>query len=115
MILAQETHDLAPMPLEVMLDSTVIRIVEMADGIKDTALTIAALTEIVCHPEFELSTDQTKAAMAVAKTIHRLIHSGRLVAVDCETPNGGFTFVLPAHSRPSIALPIFITDNRTRH
>lgn len=115
MILAQRFHDFAPVALRTALDETIIRIVEMNDGIKDTALTIAVIAEMSDHPDIKASTDPQYAAIIIAKTIHKLIHAGRLVAVDCETPKGSFTFVMPAGSRPSIAMPVYIVDNRTRH
>jgi hypothetical protein len=61
------------------------------------------------------STDPCYAAWVVAKAIHKLIHNGRLIAIDCETPTGSFTYILPAGSRAMIAMPIYIVDNRTRH
>lgn len=112
MILGQERYQPPPAPVQTALDDAITRIVEMNDGIKDTALTIAVLAEVGYQIE---SLDPKYAAVMVSQSIHRLIHAGMLVAIDCETPKGGFTFVLPAKSRPSIALPVFVIDNRTRH
>ena len=114
MILTSEIRDITPVALQSALDETIIRLVEEHDGIKDTALTVAALAEIADHPKMRSSGPQYAVVMVV-KTIHKLIHAGRLIAVDCETPKGGFTFVLPAGTRPSIALPIYVVDNRTQH
>jgi hypothetical protein len=118
MRLAERFHSTTPMvhpKIQASIDDVIVRLVETNDGMKDTTLTIAVLAEIADQPEIQASTDPQHAAFVVAGSIHRLIRCGRLIAVDCETPAGGFTFVLPAGSRPSIALPIFVSDNRTRH
>lgn len=112
MSLAQVSREFAPAAVQASLDDTIIRLVSLHDGIKDTHLSVAVLAETATGIH---STDPTEAAEAVVRSIHNLIQTGRLMGVDCETPCGGFTLVLPARSKPTIAIPIFIGYSGTRH
>ena len=114
MSLAQTVYETPPPAFLSVLDETIIRLVGLHNGVKDVFLTVAVLAQISSHDEIQ-SDDPYYGAWVVSKAIHRLIHAGRIVAIDCETPSGSFTYILPAGSRPVIAMPVYIVDNRTRH
>lgn len=96
------------------IEATILESVNVYNGIRDTILTMEVLVKI--GPSYtDPSMTSAQAAAMVAKTIHRMIHEGKLVAIDCETPNSTFSYILPAGSRAIIAMPVYIKDTRTCH
>lgn len=100
-----------PVSLQTALDEAIIQHVDLHEVIKDTDLTIVMMAEF----SGKVSADPFCEAGAIAKSIHRLINSGRLGGIDCDAPSGSFTLVLPKSTRAMIALPIYVTENQTRH
>jgi hypothetical protein len=103
------------MPIQSDLEAIITESVNSHAGVRDTFLTLDVLTKFVPHPEIAAANDSAYAASQVAKAIHRMIHEGKLVGIDCETPETSFTYILPAGSRAIIAMPVYVKDSRTRH
>ncbi len=96
------------------LEETITRTVKFHAGIRDTDLTISVLVEIADHPELKQKTGFYVASL-VAGTVNRMIAVGQLIAIDCNTSGVSYTYVLPADARLSMAMPIMMTENQTRH
>jgi hypothetical protein len=90
------------------VDDLIIRLVEERQGVKESELTLCVMVELA---ENRIAS----TPHGVLDSIQRLVRDGRIVGVDCEFANGGYTFLLPARTKVMIAMPIHIIEERTLH
>jgi hypothetical protein len=94
------------------LDDLIIQIVDERSGIKETELTMDIMVDMDSR---DLVFDPTTVGISpevIFIEIHRMIREGRIIGVDCEIGDGGYTFLVPARTKLRIAMPI---HDRTRH
>src|SRR5678816_1626175 len=112
----RETRQLAFIPT---LEEAITRIVEHHAGIRDSALSIFVLVETADHPELKSQKDGTYAASMIAWTVHRMVTTGQLIAIDCETPAFSYTYLLPRDALVTITTPASpcatAPESQTRH
>lgn len=91
-----------------VVDDLIIRLVEERQGIKEAELTLCVMVELA---ENRIAS----TPLVVLQSIQRLVRDGRIIGIDCELVNAGYTFLLPARTKVMIALPIQIVETRTLH
>jgi hypothetical protein len=97
-----------------IIEQIIIDLVSKFNGIRDIELTMETMKKIPCET-IENFLDQKSLATYIAKTIQNMIKSGQLIGIDCETPSGEYTYILPIGSRAKIALPIYVKEHKTKH
>lgn len=96
------------------LDDRIVQIVNERSGIKETDLTMDIMIDVKSNLDdyFDPITVGINAEIIFSE-IHRMIQEGRIVGVDCEIGDSGYTFLVPSGTRLRVAMPV--QDNRTRH
>ncbi len=98
------------------LEEVIGRIVGLHSGIRDSDLTVCVLVDMSDHTEIKRQKNGTQVALMIAWTVHRMILTGQLIAIDCETADFSYTYLLPPDTQVKMVVPIaMVTGNQTRH
>jgi hypothetical protein len=100
-----------PVALALVADWIVDIVTERA-GIKETDLLLDILSDIDGRVAMEDVLADVNIEM-VYREIQRLIQQGRIVGVDCQIGDGGYTFLLPLGAKVHMIVPS--QERPTRH
>lgn len=102
-----------PLSALAFLHDRIVQIVDERSGIKETELTLDIMLDLMSRDLLFDPIIVGISAESIFIEIHRMIREGRIIGVDCEIGDGGYTFLVPAGTKLRIAMPI--QDGRTRH